>query len=149
MNYGNEGGMPQENRAGYLLNKQAPASNIPRFNPHGYQEPAQERKPEEVKSPMKMGVVKKRQDKEEIVDFKNFNIEDLLTEMSVQFRNPKDAPGGWLPLEAFDNKELDTRSPKDWMIIKRADENGDSPSEDKPKMVKTEIKAMGLWKDRD
>jgi hypothetical protein len=67
---------------GLMLQKQAPASTIPRFNPHGYQAPPQERKKEETNSPVKRpGVVKKRADADEIVDFAKFNIEDLLLDM--------------------------------------------------------------------
>jgi hypothetical protein len=51
MNYGNnDGALPNSregNRAGLMLQKQTPASTIPRFNPHGYQPPPQERKKEE------------------------------------------------------------------------------------------------------
>ena len=61
-----------------LLNHQSTAPSVPRFNPHGYQAPPKERIKEEA-SPMKpFGVVKKRQEENEMVDFKNFNIEDLL-----------------------------------------------------------------------
>jgi hypothetical protein len=69
------------------------------------------------------GVVKKRADADEIVDFAKFNIEDLLLDMNVEFRNPAKASGGWLPLEAFDNKELDSRAPLDWMTVKRNKKN--------------------------
>lgn len=65
------------------------------------------------------GVVKARQDREEIVDFKKFNIEELLLDQGIEFRNPNKAPGGWLPLEAFDNKELDSRAPKDWVLVRK------------------------------
>jgi hypothetical protein len=68
---------------------------------------------------MKFGAIKKRKEEEEIIDFKKFNIEDLLLDAGIEFRNPAKAVGGWLPLEAFDNKELDTRAPKDWITIKR------------------------------
>lgn len=103
------------------------------------------------------GVVEKRQDKEEIVDFKKFDIEELLLNLGVEFRNPAKAPGGWLPLEAFDNKELDTRAPKDWMIVKRdigklgssANLDQNDNTESQPRLVRTEIPARGLWKDKD
>ena len=72
------------------------------------------------------GVVKKRLDKEESVDFRKFNIEELLLDIGIEFRNPNKAVGGWLPLEAFDNKELDSRAPKDWVIVKRKG-NGTPP----------------------
>jgi hypothetical protein len=61
---------------------------------------------------------------EEIVDFKKFKVDELLVDKGIEFRNPAKAPGGWLPLDAFDNKELDTRAPKDWMVVKR-DNNAD------------------------
>jgi hypothetical protein len=100
------------------------------------------------------GVVKKRADADEIVDFAKFNIEDLLLDTSVEFRNPAKAPGGWLPLEAYDNKELDTRAPLDWMTVKKNRKPlkpGEEPSEDvaPQKIIKTEIGAQGLWRDRD
>jgi len=38
--------------------------------------------------------------------------------MNINFRNPREVKGGWLPLEAYDNKEMDTRAPKDWLILK-------------------------------
>ena len=61
-----------------LLNHQSPGPSIPRFNPHGYQAPPQERKKEEASPAKPFGVVKKRQEEKEMIDFKNFNIEDLL-----------------------------------------------------------------------
>tara|TARA_B110001469_G_C9419502_1_gene214042 strand:+ start:132 stop:344 length:213 start_codon:yes stop_codon:yes gene_type:complete len=64
---------------GLLLQKQTPASTIPRFNPHGYQAPPQEKKKESEQPTRKtFGVVKKRQDKVEVEDFKKFNVEELL-----------------------------------------------------------------------
>ena len=62
-----------------MLQKQAPASTIPRFNPHGNQAPPQERKKKDQTSPSKM--MKKRAEAVEIVDFSKFNIEDLLLDM--------------------------------------------------------------------
>ena len=64
-----------------MLQKQTPSSNIPRFNPHGYQPPPVEKKQEttpKMTASMKFGAIKKRKDEDEIVDFKKFNIEDLL-----------------------------------------------------------------------
>lgn len=61
-----------------MLSKQTPASNIPRFNPHGYQPPPQERKKEE-ESPKKR--LKKQVVEEEVVDFTQFNIEQLLLDL--------------------------------------------------------------------
>ena len=33
----------------------------------------------------------------------------------IEFRNPEKAPGGWLPLEAYDDKEYETKKPSDWL----------------------------------
>ena len=67
---------------GLMLQKQTPSSNIPRFNPHGYQPPPVEKKkepePKKMTASMKFGAIKKRKDEEEITDFKKFNIEELL-----------------------------------------------------------------------
>jgi dynein heavy chain len=79
-----------------------------------------------------------------------------LQDGGVEFRNPQKAPGGWLPLEAYDDKDMDTRAPKDWVIVRKNKE--DRPKKDpeekktgekKPKLTKTEIPAQGLWTDRD
>jgi hypothetical protein len=35
--------------------------------------------------------------------------------MGVEFRNPEKVDGGWLPLEAYDDKEYDTRLPLAWI----------------------------------
>jgi dynein heavy chain len=124
----------------------------------------------------KFGATKKHE--EEVVDFKKFNIEDLLLDNNIEFRNPAKAPGGWLPLEAYDNKELDTRAPTDWLtdrkelerpsilkVLKTPEDDAasqelskenieivDKGSEQSPgnaKLLKTEVAAQGLWKDRD
>lgn len=159
-----------------MLQKQTPSSNIPRFNPHGYQPPPVEKKQEttpKMTASMKFGAIKKRKDEDEIVDFKKFNIEDLLLDEGIEFRNPGKAIGGWLPLEAYDNKELDTRAPLDWIMVKRnrskvvkikdnnvSDdavvdrddveiiEDNENP-QGNPRLMKTEIGAQGLWQDRD
>lgn len=71
-----------------MLQKQTPASTIPRFNPHGFQAPPQEKKKENenVGSPLKKSMGNKRKiEKEEVVDFKKFNIEDLLNDMVSNF----------------------------------------------------------------
>ena len=73
-----------------MLQKQTPASTIPRFNPHGYQAPPQEKKKDNDMggSPLKKTFGNKRKvEKEEIVDFKKFNIEDLLNDLvSYKFK---------------------------------------------------------------
>lgn len=35
--------------------------------------------------------------------------------MGIEFRNPEKVAGGWLPLEAYDDKEFDTRLPTAWL----------------------------------
>lgn len=66
-----------------------------------------------------------------------------------------------MPLDVYDNKEMDSRAPKDWMIVKKPevakmssglklnDTNSDEPSTEKkaskPRITKTEIPAQGLW----
>jgi len=55
----------------------------------------------------------------------------------VEFRNPEKAVGGWLPLEAYDDKEFDTRRPQDWLL--EAEENAEGRW----------AGAQGLWKDKD
>jgi len=52
---------------------------------------------------------------------------------------------------------MDTRAPKDWMVVKRPDADKNDSNDDsseigkksKPRAVKTEIPAQGLWQDRD
>lgn len=65
----------------------------------------------------------KKVEVEEPVDFKQFNIEQLLLDMNVQFRNATKAPGGWLPLEAYDDKDMDTKAPTAWLTVYRKDPN--------------------------
>ena len=40
---------------------------------------------------------------------------ELTAFQGIEFRNPEKALGGWLPLEAYDDKEFDTRKPQDWV----------------------------------
>lgn len=61
-----------------------------------------------------------------------------------------------MPLEAFDNKELDPRAPKDWIVVRKTGgKDSKTKLEDgteikkEIKMHKTEIPAQGLWRDRD
>lgn len=85
----------------------------------------------------------------EQVNFKNFNIEELLLNevfkfynganlsfQGIEFRNPEKAPGGWLPLEAYDDKEFDTRKAQDWLNQGKIPEGQG-------------VNALGLWKDKD
>lgn len=68
------------------------------------------------------------------VDYTQFDIEQLLAEEGIEFRNPEKAPGGWLPLEAYDDDSFDTKTPSEWL---------------KNKVEGKYVKAKGLWKDRD
>ena len=34
----------------------------------------------------------------------------------MEFRNPEKITGGWLPLEAFDDREFDKKLPKAWLL---------------------------------
>jgi dynein heavy chain, axonemal len=55
----------------------------------------------------------------------------------VEFRNPEKVLGGWLPLEAYDDKEFDTRLPSAWLHYV----GGMGPRDG--------VGAQGLWKDKD
>ena len=63
-----------------MLQQQVSAPGIPRFNPHGYQPPPQEKKKEESTASLKPFGVRQKVEEEVVVDFKQFNIEDLLSE---------------------------------------------------------------------
>ena len=76
---------------------------------------------------------KKKEVKEE-VDFSQFDIEQLLADEGIEFRNPEKAVGGWLPLEAFDDDSYDSKTPAGWL---------------RKKFDGKHVKAKGLWKDRD
>jgi dynein heavy chain len=57
-------------------------------------------------------------------------------------------------LEAYDDKELDTRAPTDWITVKRAKKpvkDGEESVEPEAPVNprKIEIGAQGLWRDRD
>ena len=68
------------------------------------------------------------------IDYSEVDIEQLLADEGIEFRNPDKAPGGWLPLEAYDNEAFDTRTPVGWL---------------RNKLDGKHVKAKGLWKDRD
>jgi len=58
----------------------------------------------------------------------------MLADEGIEFRNSEKAPGGWLPLDAYDDEDLDLKTPQGWLRMKN--EEGFIPSK-------------GLWKDRD
>lgn len=102
----------------------------------------------EAPSPVKRQYGKKKEKShKEIVDFTKYNIEDLLLEMGVEFRNPEKVDGGWLPLEAYDDKEFDTRNNEDWVSIKKVKADGSISLTDQSQIEG--VSAQGLWKDRD
>jgi hypothetical protein len=70
--------------------------------------------------------------------YENMNIEDLLIQAGAEFRNPEKIPGGWLPLDAYDDWAFDSRRPEDWL---RKAGVGDIPKEG--------VGAHGLWQDKD
>ena len=66
--------------------------------------------------------------------YQAFTVEEILDELEIKWRNPKDAPGSWLPIEGFDSEDFETRSPEEWVdIIRQA---GNKP-----------LKALALCKD--
>jgi len=67
-------------------------------------------------------------------NFSDFDIEQLLADEGIEFRNPEKAPGGWLPLEAYDDESYDIKTPSGWL---------------RNKVEGKYVKARGLWKDRD
>jgi dynein heavy chain len=67
--------------------------------------------------------------------------------MGVEFRNPEKVDGGWLPLEAYDDKEFDTRNNEDWVGIKKVKADGSISLTDQSQIEG--VSAQGLWKDRD
>ena len=69
-----------------------------------------------------------------MMEFSDVDIEQLLADEGIEFRNPEKAPGGWLPLEAYDDESYDPKTPVGWL---------------KNKFDGKHIKAKGLWKDRD
>lgn len=71
-------------------------------------------------------------------EYQNMDIGDLLIEAGAEFRNPEKIPGGWLPLEAFDDWNYDTRLPQNWL---RRGGLGNIPTEG--------VGAHGLWQDKD
>jgi len=62
------------------------------------------------------------------------DIGDFLIAAGAEFRNPEKIPGGWLPLDAFDDTHYDTRLPANWL---RKGGIGPIPREG--------IGAHGLW----
>jgi dynein heavy chain len=68
--------------------------------------------------------------------FASLNIEDLLLDLGIDYKNPSKTQADWLPLEPFDDTEYDCRLPDEW-ISYGFDENGNFYP----------ITGKGLWKD--
>jgi dynein heavy chain len=47
--------------------------------------------------------------------FASLDIEELLLELGIDYRNPAENPADWLPLEPFDDTEYDCRMPEEWI----------------------------------
>jgi dynein heavy chain len=49
--------------------------------------------------------------------FASLDIEDLLQELGIDYRNPSPNQSEWLPLEPFDDTEYDCRLPQEWIEL--------------------------------
>jgi len=47
--------------------------------------------------------------------FSSLDIEILLIELGIDYRNPIEDQANWLPLEPFDDTEYDSRLPEEWI----------------------------------
>jgi len=47
--------------------------------------------------------------------FASLNIEELLLEFGIDYRNPTPSNADWLSLEPFDDTEYDSRLPEEWI----------------------------------
>jgi len=47
--------------------------------------------------------------------FASLNIEELLLELGIDYKNPTAHQADWLPLEPFDDTEYDCRLPEEWI----------------------------------
>jgi len=69
--------------------------------------------------------------------FASLNIEDLLFELGIDYKNPSLHQADWLPLEPFDDTEYDCRLPDEWI------EYGNDPVTG----AFCPIPGKGLWRD--
>ena len=70
--------------------------------------------------------------------FASLDIEELLLELGIDYRNPQPNQADWLPLEPFDDLEYDCRLPHEWIALGYDEEGNFSP-----------IPAQGLIKNED
>ena len=93
-----------------------------RFNPHPTEEPPQLKEPKRITKKVKwqnkfkyiLSISQKKKDVKEEIDFAQFDIEQLLADEGIDFRNPEKAPGGWIPFEAYD-EDFDMKTPSGWL----------------------------------
>ncbi len=76
--------------------------------------------------------------------YKSFNVEALLDEVGVEWQNPKAAPGSWLPVEAFDNTDFESRLADEWLEVIK--EGGNKPLRGRA-LWKDGKEGLGSWKD--
>jgi dynein heavy chain len=70
--------------------------------------------------------------------FASLDIEELLLELGIDYRNPAPNQADWLPLEPFDDLEYDCRLPQEWIELGVDQEGHVAP-----------IPAQGLFKNDD
>lgn len=70
--------------------------------------------------------------------FASLDIEELLLELGIDYRNPNENPADWLPLEPFDDTEYDSRMPEEWISFGEQADGTFQP-----------IPGKGLYKDKD
>jgi dynein heavy chain len=70
--------------------------------------------------------------------FASLDIEELLLELGIDYRNPQPNQADWLPLEPFDDLEYDCRLPHEWIALGYDEDGNFAP-----------IPAQGLIKNED
>jgi dynein heavy chain len=70
--------------------------------------------------------------------FASLDIEELLMELGIDYRNPQPNQADWLPLEPFDDQEYDCRLPSEWLELGLDDDGNFQP-----------IPAQGLCRNED
>ena len=70
--------------------------------------------------------------------FASLDIEELLLELGIDYRNPQTNQADWLPLEPFDDLEYDCRLPAEWLELGIDADGSFAP-----------VPAQGLFKNED
>eukprot|EP01022_Parablepharisma_sp_SALTPOND_P028499 TRINITY_DN71064_c2_g1_i1.p1 TRINITY_DN71064_c2_g1~~TRINITY_DN71064_c2_g1_i1.p1 ORF type:complete len:4083 (+),score=665.19 TRINITY_DN71064_c2_g1_i1:2435-14683(+) len=76
--------------------------------------------------------------------YQSFVIEALLDEIGVEWRNPKLAPGSWLPIEGFDNADFECRLPEEWVELVK--ESGGKPLKGRALCKDPTKDGMYIWR---